>query len=146
MATPFDHVTAIYTNQSLDYFDQLDEKEKKAFSPYMINRIISMTPEYLEVVNEFQKYLGQVGGRETYLFYSQILPKQRMYSKYVKGSKETEVDFWVVELIAHHHQISREDAKYYISIMRKSEDGKTALKNIMAAYGTDPKKIKKVKL
>lgn len=143
MATLFDHVNAIYTDQSLEYFDNLDEKEQRGISPFMINRVISMTEDYLPVVNEFQKYLSQVDGRVTYLFYSQFLPKRRVYSKYVKGKADGKYEDWVVDLVKKHYEISTAQSKYYISILSQTEDGIAELKSIFVKYGTDPKKIKK---
>lgn len=144
--SPFDHVNAIYTNQSIDYFDNLDDSDKKGFSSYMINRIISMIPEFLPIVNEFQQYLNVVSPRETYLFYSQLLPKGKRFGKYIKGEKESKIDTWIVDLICKYFQISKADAIYYIMLMCKTDEGKADLKCILAKFGIEPNKLKKLKL
>jgi hypothetical protein len=146
MASPFDHVNTIYTDQSIDYFDSLEEKEKKNFNPYMINRIISMNPDYLPVVNEFQKYYGIVGGRETYLFFSQLLPKKKQFNKYVKGSKEALYEPWLVDVVIRYYKVSKSEANYYLSLCYQTEAGRENLKSICSKYGIDPKLFKKAKL
>lgn len=146
MATPFDHVSAIYTNQALNYFDELDDSAQKSFSTYMVNRIISMTPDYLPIVNEFNQYYIGVTGRETYLFYSQILPKRKRYDKYVKGSKESKYDEWLIDILVSEYMISTTEAVYYLDILYSTNEGIDELQSICRKYGIDPKKMKKAKL
>jgi hypothetical protein len=146
MKSPFDHVNAIYTDQSIDYFDTLEDADKKTFTQYMVNRIISMTPNYLPVVNELQQYYGQIGSRETYLFYSQLLPRRKVYNKYVKGEKDDKYEFWLIDLLVTEYTISRAEALYYLGILYQTDEGKEELRFICQKYGTDPKKIKKAKL
>lgn len=144
--SPFEHVNEIYMNQDIDYFDNLTEADKKSLSPYMVNRIISMVPNFLPMVNEFQKYLNEIGARETYLFYSQLIPKGKHYGKYIKKSKTNSLEDWVIELVGKYYAISFTEAEYYINIMMLTDEGKTELKNILGKFGTDPKKIKKLKI
>jgi hypothetical protein len=146
MPSPFNHVDAIYNDQRIEYFDSLGESDKKAFSSYMINRIISMNADYLPIVNEFQTYYNIVNGRDTYLFYSQLLPKKKQFNKYVKGTKESKHDPWLINLIATHYGVSQLTATDYISLCIKSENGKTGLRDICRIYGVDLTLLKKVKL
>ena len=37
-------------------WDSFNESDQKAFSPFIINRWLSMDEEFIEVVNYFQKY------------------------------------------------------------------------------------------
>lgn len=141
----FDLVKVVYEDQSPDAYDSWDEVEKKNFQPYMINRIISMSPDYLPLVNELQQF-GLLGGRETYLFYSQMLPKGRQFHKYVKASKEVKHEEWLDELLARHFSVSLSEAQEYVEILLKTNSGKAELRQIAEAYATDPKKLKKAKL
>lgn len=143
MKSPFDHVNAIQTDKRIEYFDELEESERKAFPSYMIHRILSMNPEYIEVVNEFQRYHGEVGPREVYLFYSQIIPKGRKYSKYVKGKKESKFDEVLVDAVRKYHQVSTNDAIYYISILIETPEGREALLRILKFFGIDGTKLVK---
>ena len=53
-ATIFDHLANI-TWKKTDW-NQLDEASQKSFSPYLINRWLSMNPDLIEIVDMFQQY------------------------------------------------------------------------------------------
>jgi hypothetical protein len=142
--TLFDHLNAIYADQSVDYFDTLEDADKKSYSAYMINRLISMNPSYAQVANEFQLYLNTITPRESYLFYSQIVPKGKQFNKYIKSQKKETYDEWVVALVKRHYDVSLREATDYLRIYFASDAGKANLQRLLEMYGTDPKKIKKV--
>ena len=140
----FEHLNAIQTNQAIDYWDKLEPANRKSYSVYMINRLLSMNMDYVELVNEFQKLYGPLTERESYLFYSQMLPRKRQWNKYVKGKGEDRHEGWVVKLIAQHFQVSEAEAEAYVDLYVATPKGKSRMKRILEMYGTDPKKIKKV--
>jgi len=142
--TLFNHLSAIFENQSIAYFDELSESDRKTYSTYMINRLVSMNIKYLPIVNEFQRY--PIGARESYLFYSQCIPKKRQFNKYVKSTSESKYESWLVELIARYHEVSNHHAIEYLELMMLTERGKQCIVGICEFYGTDPKNIKKLKL
>jgi hypothetical protein len=144
--SPFEHINAICGNQRTDYYDNLSDEDKKSFNLYVITMGISMNPDFLPLANEVNKYWGQLDARSTYLFYSQIIPKGKYYNKWVKGKKEDTYEKWLVERIAEHFQCGKSDAITYLDIFYKTDDGREQLKEILAKYGTDPKKIKKAKI
>ena len=48
-----------WINQILVYktpWENFDESEQKTFSPFIVNRWLSMDNDFLEIVNFFQKY------------------------------------------------------------------------------------------
>lgn len=139
----FDHLNAIYTNQAIDYWDTLSVENRKSYNVYMINRFISMNLDQLEVVNMFQQFWGEVGPRESYLFYSQFIPYGRQFNKYIKAPKEGKLQEWVVELVARYYKVSMSDATDYTELMLATAEGKEALQEILEAFGTDPKKVKR---
>lgn len=139
----FDHLNAIYADQSIDYWDNLSVENRKSYNVYMINRLISMNLDQLEVVNMFQQFWGSVGPRESYLFYSQFIPYGRQFNKYIKVPKEGKIQEWVVELVARYHEVSMADATDYVELMLSTSEGKEALRGILEAFGTDPKKVKR---
>lgn len=145
--TLFDHLSHICEKQNLNYYDTLDEVDKKTFSIYMINRFLSMNIDYLPVVNEIQQYWDQLTPREIYLFYSQLLPKKRQYNKYIKSSAEvSEYDDWLVTLLSNHYNISIAECSEYLAILYSTDSGKEYLKMLVRGYGVDNKKIKKARL
>lgn len=140
----FDHLNAIYLNQSPKYWDNLSETDRKSYSTFMINRFLSMNMDYVEVVNALQLYYGSVGPRESYLFYSDLLPRGKQWNKYVKGKKPTGYDDWLLELVAQYYEVSQSEAEAYLDLFYLTGEGKESLRNLLEKYGTDPKKIKKV--
>ena len=44
----FDHINAITTIQDPKYFDKLTDEDLKTWSNFMINRFLSMKPEWVE--------------------------------------------------------------------------------------------------
>ncbi|KKN26494.1 hypothetical protein LCGC14_0874100 [marine sediment metagenome] len=140
----FNHLNAIYTDQSADYYDELSVEDRKTYSIYMINRLVSMNIDFVEIVNAFQKYWEIVKNRESYLFYSQCLPLGKQWNKYIKPKVEPKHEEWVVRLIAFHFEVSQLEATDYIDLFMATPEGKARLKEILEMYGTEPRKIKKV--
>lgn len=140
----FDHLQAVYTDQSVDYWDNLSREDQKTYSVFMINRFISMNMNFVDVVNTFQQYWGGVTDRESYLFYSQFLPKGKQWNKYISGKKGKKHEDWVIALIAKHFEVSKYEAADYVDLYMKTAEGRAALKEIFEAYGTEPRMIKKI--
>lgn len=142
--TVFDHLSVIYENQNINYWDNLSSSDKKTYNSYLINRFISMNRDYVEVVNEIQKY--PIENRESYLFYSQILPKGRQFNKYIKAAKADSYEKWALELVSKYFQVSLREAYTYMEIFYMSKEGKEELREICENYGINPKEIKKLKI
>ena len=139
----FDHLNAIFTDQSVDYYDSLSVEDRKTYSIYMINRLISMNMDYIEMVNEIQKFWEVVKDRESYLFFSQCLPLGRQWNKYIKSKVEKKYEEWVVKLVALYFEVSKMEAGDYIDLFMTTSKGKARLKEIFETYGIEPRKIKK---
>ena len=52
----FDHIKQITNVQNPMYWDSLEEGDKKTWSNYMVHRFLSMKSDWIQVVNEVQKY------------------------------------------------------------------------------------------
>jgi hypothetical protein len=144
--TLFDHLNAIYTDKTPEYWDALSEDDRKTFSAYMVNRFVSMNPNYTTTANEFQRYLNVVGPRESYLFYARALPKGKSYSKYIKRTDKETYPEWLVALLTRHFWVNSTEARYYLRLYFSSEQGKADLRGLCEQYATDPKDIKKAGL
>lgn len=142
----FDHLNAIYLDQSPEYFDQLESDDVKSYSAYMINRLLSMNTDYIPVINEFQVYLNTVSSRESYLFFSGFIPKGKQFNGYIKSKAAKDHELWIIDLVAAHFDVSRQDAREYLVLFYKTEHGKVDLRSIMESHGIDQKLIKKAKL
>ena len=140
-ATLFDHLSFI-TDKKVSW-DSLSDVDKKSFSPYMINRFLSMNRDFIELVNEFQKYtIGTLESREVYKLYSDVLPKQKQFNKYIKGKKSDKYNPELVELIANHYLISEQVAVEYLDML--FETILNTVKEIVKKYGKSDKEISKL--
>ena len=110
----------------------------------MINRFLSMKSDWLEVVNEVQKY--PLSPKELYRVYRDILPRRNQFLKYVKGKKNMNYEEWVIDLVAKHFEISVSEAISYLEMYYLSEQGKQDLLTLIQSYGVDPKEYKKLNL
>jgi hypothetical protein len=141
----FDFLSGVTTDQSIEFFDNLSETERKKYhnSRYMLHRFLSMNAHYLPVVSVIQKYTS-MPDRNHYQFLSGILPRGKQYNKYIKGNKEDKYEKWLVELVSNHFNVSKKEATQYIEIYYKHN--KEELKQLCEKYGIDKKLIKKAKL
>ena len=138
-ATIFDHLANI-TFKKTDW-NSLSETDQKSFSPYLINRWLSMNPDLIEIVDMFQQYtIGPLNKKHVYQLYCDILPKQKMYTKYIKGKKAKEYNKDLLAMLVSHYQISKRDAKLYIDFWK--ENSIDDLKNLLKDYGKTEKEIK----
>ena len=107
---------------SKKHWDDFTEDEQKKFSPFIINRWLSMDKDFLEIVNFFQKYsIGTLEPREVYKWYCDMLPKGKRFNKYIKGKKEKKYDSELIDIISNHFQCSKLEAKENLSLISKEE-------------------------
>ena len=141
----FDFLGAITTDQSMDYFDNMTDADRKSYkgSRYMIHRFLSMNPHFIPIVNTLQKYT-HIPERAHYLFLTGLIPRGKQFNKYIKSTKEDKYEKWMVELVSKHYNISIDEAIQYIEIYYKSD--KEGLKLLCQRYGIDQKQLKKAKL
>ena len=143
--TIFDWIGQIQVSKKS--WDSFSEADQKKFSPFIINRWLSMDFDYIEIVNEFQKYaIGLLTPREVYRWYCSVIPKGKRFNKYIKGKKSGKYESWVVDIICKEFEVSKKDAGEYLDILYLSKDNKLSLKTIIEKYGIEPKLIKKLKL
>ena len=140
----FDHITHITQKQTKNYWDDINDADRKTWSNYMIHRFLSMKMEYVEIVNEFQRY--NLKPKELYKLYTNVLPKKKEWLRYTKGKKVMKHPQWVVEIVTKYHQVSMKEANEYLEIYYSTEQGKAELKSILQKFGTEPKEIKKLNL
>ena len=136
--TIFDWVNQILVHKK--HWNDFTVDEQKKFSPFIINRWLSMEPEFIEIVNYFQKYaIGVLEPREVYKWYCEILPKGKRFNKYIKGKKEKKYDKELIDIITVHFECSKLQTQEYLGLINKEE-----LKEILEKYGKDKKTIKRL--
>jgi hypothetical protein len=114
MATLFDHIKNITTNKGPYLGDE-------GWNNWMINRFLSMDPDYCEVVNIVQKNTWQMKGENLYNLYKDLIPKQYKYLKYIKASKKIDYKPEEVEAVQVYFEVSKKEAKEYINMLPKTE-------------------------
>ena len=119
------------------------EGDWKAYNTYMVNRWLSMNSDVTEIINFIQKYYS-LDKKIHYKMLSDILPKQKLFTKYVKGKKMEKYNSELVKLIANHYEISRREAKQRIDMYKHFSTGTQALIEILESYGKDKKEIKRL--
>ena len=87
----FDHIKQITNVQNTLYWDSLEDGDKKTWSNYMVHRFLSMKSDWIQVVNELQKY-WELAPKSVYQFYIDVLPKGRTFLKYTKSKKKSKED------------------------------------------------------
>lgn len=110
----FDHIKNITTNKGAYLGDE-------GWNNWMINRFLSMDPDYCEVVNVVQKNTWQMKGEYLYNLYKDIIPKQYKYLKYIKSKNKNEFDAGEVEAVSLYFEVSKKEAKEYILMLSKDE-------------------------
>ena len=94
-------------------WDSFSDADKKKFSPFMVNRYLSMGEDFLPFVNHFQKYTIEVmPHKAVYQFYCNLLPKKKTYLKYMSGKKEKTNEL-VVPFIMTYFEVSKRQAAEY---------------------------------
>lgn len=114
MLTIFDHIKNITTNKGPYLGDE-------GWNNWMINRFLSMDPDYCEVVNIVQKNTWQMKGENLYNLYKDLIPKQYKYLKYIKASKKVDYKPEEVEAVQVYFEVSKKEAKEYINLLPKTE-------------------------
>lgn len=117
-------------------WSSFSNEEHEIFSNFMINKIISMSPNYIELVAEIQEY--QFPKQNLYEFYCKTLPKQKFFNKYIKPTKQ-QYSKEVLNLLSEYFQISTREVVDYCDILTKQD-----IIEILQQLGRDVKEIKKL--
>ena len=136
--TIIDWINQLLVNKK--HWDEFTEDEQKKFSPFIINRWLSMDKDFIEIVNVFQKYaIGTLEPREVYKWYCEVLPRGKRYNKYIKGKKSKKYDKELVDILVKYFECSKLHVNDYIELMSREE-----ISNILMMYGKDEKTIKRL--
>jgi hypothetical protein len=142
----FDHINAITTEQDPKYFDKLSEEDIKSWSNFMINRFLSMKPEWVELVATLLPLTQTLQPKEMYKLYISVIPKGKHYLKYIKGKGEEKYEEFIVDLLKKEYDCSERQANDYIEVLYATREGREYLKYVCEKYGVDKKQITKLKL
>lgn len=135
MRNVFDWVKEINTKKSpTDSFSNADWDQ---WNSYVVHRVLSMNPDYLEIVNEVQK-LPPTSKKEIYSIYKEYIPKNNKWSKYVKSTvKQRNKD--LIDHLANYWLVSKREVKDNIKVL-----GNDDILRILTQIGIDKKESKKL--
>ncbi len=136
----FDHLNAVTQYQNPDYWDTLSTEDKKTYSDYMVNRFLSMKMEWVDFVNDVQKYWDVLTPREHYKVYADMLPRGRQFLKYIKKDKDMNLPKWFMEIFCRHYECSAVQVKGYLETLLLTEQGTLEIREILTKHGVEPKK------
>ncbi len=140
----FDHIKQITSVQSPNYWEEISDEDKKSWSNYMTHRFLSMKMEWVELVNEFQKY--NLKPKELYKLYTNILPKGNQWLKYTKGRNQMAQPDWLINIVANHEQVSKKEAYDMVEMYMLTEGGMLELGELAQKWGVESKKIEEAGL
>ena len=140
----FDHVNQVTSVQNPNYWDEISDEDKKSWSNYMVNRFLSMNADWMELVNELQKYNLQP--KELYKLYTNVLPKGKQWLKYIKGRNQMEYPNWLINIVANHMDVSKREAYDAIEMYMLTVAGQMELSEMLQKYGVETKQLKSVGL
>ena len=126
-----------YINTKKTPIDEFSDEDWDMFNSYVIHRVLSMNPDYLELVNEVQTILPQ-NKKEIYSIYKEFIPKNNKWSKYIKSTTKTKSK----ELIGYlkdYWECSNKEALEYYNLLDKSE-----IVSILNSIGLNKKDIKQL--
>lgn len=135
MRNVFDWVKEINTKKSpIESFSTSDWDQ---WNSYVVHRVLSMNPDYLDLVNEVQK-LPPDNKKQIYSIYKEYIPKNNKWSKYVKSTvKSRNKD--LIDLLKDYYQLSKREVKEYLTLL----DNKEILR-ILTQLGVNQKDAKKL--
>ena len=136
----FDHINQITATQNPNYWDEISDEDKKSWSNYMVNRFLSMNSDWMELVNELQKYNLQP--KELYKLYTNILPKGKRWLRYMKGKNDMDYPEWLVNIVRNNDECSRKEAIQAIDMLMLTEGGMMELGELGRKWGIEERKIK----
>ena len=120
-------------------WDSFSAEDQKKFSPFMVNRYLSMNNDFLPIINHCQKLTIEVMPiGVVYKLYCSLLPKKKTYLRYLSG-KKTKTNEKVVPFIQKYFEVSKLQASEYYNLMTTDE-----LKLLLKQYGKTDKEIKKM--
>ena len=119
------------------------ESDWKSYSPYMINRWLSMARDYTDIIDNTQKYYN-LSKESHYKMLCGVLPKRKVFTRYVKSKKVKKYNSELVDALTKHYEVSKTEVKGYIDLAMNDDLLLLNIKNILQRYGYSDKEIVKL--
>ena len=117
--------------------ENISEESWKSWNTFMINKYVSMCPEYIELVNYVQR-IPHDQNKQIYSIYREMIPKRKVFLKYI-GSKKKKQNLELADYIAQYFHCSLGEADEYIDILQKN-----GVRSILYKMGMEDKTVDKL--
>jgi len=121
----FDHLKNLTINKS--EFDPHNDEQAKSYTPYMINRFISMTDVLLPVVNQINRF--DLPKSVHYRYFKTLLPKRKFFFNYIKKKKDVDLD--EKKLLCKYFECGLREIENIITVLPEDQ-----IKDILNKYRT----------
>ena len=116
---------------------QFSDEDWDGWNSYMVHRFLSMSKEYIDIVNLAQKF-HPTDKKGLYNFYKEIIPKKKVWNKYIKNQNKKDIKE-LSKIVANYLEVGCNEASLYIPIL-----GKEGTNDILSGIGLEKKEIKKL--
>jgi hypothetical protein len=116
---------------------EISQESWKSFNSFMINKYVSMSPDYIELVNYVQR-IPYENKQQIYSIYREMIPKRKVFLKYI-GSKKKKQNLELADYIAQYFHCSLGEADEYIDILQKN-----GVRGILYKMGMEDETIDKL--
>ncbi len=138
--TLFDHLNQIRYDKDINYYDNLNDQEKKDYNQYMILMGLSMDKSCIEDISYISKYINIIPNSAFYKMCCELIPKRKVYCKWIKSSKGN-INIEILRRISQYYDVSiRTSWEYYEVLL--SIGGIESIRIFLRKYGLTDKEIK----
>jgi hypothetical protein len=129
----FDHIKHITGVQDPEYWSTLSDGDKKTWSSWMVNRFLSMIPEYADTINSVQHLSSGIDPKHYYQVLIAVIPGRQVFCQYIKGKKSLFTGT-TMEFLASHYGCSTREIRDVLPILTIDD-----VKSIYRLYGIEVK-------
>ena len=97
-----------------------------------------MNPEWIVIVDLFQKYNHTLDNELCYIVYANYIPKGKQFLKYIKRDKDA-TNKELIKYISEYYECSLKEAEDYMNILNKPE-----LEIMLDQFGLEKRTITKL--
>jgi len=133
-----DHLKQVKEHKEDGYWESLDSQERKEWSSWLIHRFLSMSTDYLPVVNDVQGLLIGMDDRYVYEFWKNAIPPDPRFHNDIKADTKSDgTPEWLLDLVRDYYQISNKEAREYLDTFTSTSERRKALRQLAHKYGID---------
>jgi len=134
--TPFDFLKLIHNDKKIKWED-FNEDEQKSWNTFIINKGLSFNSDYLNIINNIQRYTPT--NKESFRYLQSMTKNYFKYNKWIKGSKSTKFNKDLIEIISAYLECSHREAEDYLNILDIKE-----IKQFLKVIGIQDSEVKKL--